>query len=107
MKRPGTPVRRVRIRPRNEARQAKRRRTYQAHLHSAYWQTVRALIWQRSGGSCERCRTKLRSIGSMHGAHQTYRRFGHEWLSDVEASCFGCNNGERAQQNWFKGNRAT
>lgn len=111
------PLKPTKLREKNPERRKKRRAAYTAHLRSAYWQTVRALIWQRcereepvmfalcTTHRCERCQREMRSKKEMHGAHRTYARFGHEHLTDVDAACRECNMAERASQNWYKGNQ--
>lgn len=116
------PLKATPLKPVNKERRAGKRAKYKAHLRSAYWQTVRALIWQRCGTKvtdqfedgetkaslwhfCERCSKLMKSMREMHGAHRTYARFGAEHLTDVDAACRECNMAERASQNWYKGNQ--
>jgi len=79
-----------------------RMQRYRAHLNSRYWATLRALAGQRDGLVCQDCGRTVPKRG-WHLAHRTYKRFGHEWLSDVYVSCRDCNLKERASRAWYLG----
>lgn len=59
---------------------------YQAYLCSPEWGRLRALVAERSGGTCERCR--VNPAAAVH--HLTYRRKYHEDLEDLIHECEGC-----------------
>lgn len=61
-------------------------RSYNDYLKSPEWQERRLAVRLRSGGICERCR--LRRARQAH--HLTYRRVGHENLTDLLDVCMTC-----------------
>lgn len=61
------------------------------YLHSIHWYVIRFLKKMQmrilhGGVFCEKCRSPKRL--TVH--HVTYKRLGHERLSDLQVICFGC-----------------
>ena len=81
-------------RAREEERKRKWRETYEAYLDSDGWRRLRAKVIERAGGpiegKCERCEREVEEFGHFEVHHRTYRRLGHEWMSDLEALCPAC-----------------
>lgn len=60
---------------------------YKAHVskNSAAWRRTKAAVRARSGGRCEAFGCRVRKNLSVH--HRTYKRLGHERMSDLEHLC--------------------
>lgn len=76
---------------RREARK-QRQREYRDYLRSEHWQRTRAQVLERAEGFCEDCGLR----GNLDVHHLTYKRKGHERLSDLRAICRCCHT-ERHQ----------
>jgi 5-methylcytosine-specific restriction endonuclease McrA len=62
------------------------RRRYHAHLASDAWRALRRKVIEREGNLCQGCRE---SPGhEVH--HVTYKRLGHELLTDLVLFCRAC-----------------
>jgi len=75
---------------------------YTAHIKSAQWRNIRAIIIKRCGGKCERCGVVSSKL-ECH--HKTYERFKRERMTDLEALCVPCHekaDKEREQQQRVK-----
>jgi hypothetical protein len=73
-------------RPQRRAPIADWRESYQAHLESPEWASIRDAVRQRSGGLCEQCKEKP----ARHVHHLTYKRLGAEPLDDLLHLCLDC-----------------
>jgi 5-methylcytosine-specific restriction endonuclease McrA len=66
-----------------------RSKFYTCYLASPKWQHTRASAIVAAGGACADCGTQRRLL-DVH--HLTYRRLGHEHLSDLTAVCRPCHD---------------
>jgi 5-methylcytosine-specific restriction endonuclease McrA len=62
--------------------------SYQDYLHPEHWQDVRARFWASKlhNGGCAVCNTRV----NLQVHHRSYRRVGHEKLSDLVLLCGDC-----------------
>lgn len=63
--------------------------SYNNYLKSTHWRTLRIKVLKRAGGECEKkgCGRKPTQVH-----HLTYKRLGHEKLTDLQALCVPCHN---------------
>ena len=59
---------------------------YKNYLHGEVWSGKRKAVWERCGGTCERCR--LHPMDDVH--HLTYENLFFEPLEDLWGLCRGC-----------------
>ncbi len=62
---------------------------YSALIHSARWKRLRDRKLRDAGYRCEKC-GKCTAMLEIH--HLTYRRLGHEWLTDLIVLCQTCHD---------------
>lgn len=84
-------VRRTPLKRLNVERKRKRVQAYARHLRSAQFRTLRLQAFERDGYRCQTCH-RMYPIRELRADHVTYRRFGHELLSDLTTKCVRCHN---------------
>jgi 5-methylcytosine-specific restriction endonuclease McrA len=84
-------VRRTPLKRLNVERKRKRVKGYVAHLRSRYFRRLRMDCFVRDRFTCQTCgRTKPPE--QLRADHLTYRRFGHELVSDLTTKCVTCHD---------------
>jgi hypothetical protein len=67
---------------------------YEAYLNGKEWELLRILVLQRDKNKCRLC--SRRDCLEVH--HLTYKRIGHERMSDLVTLCDRCHN----DMHWIK-----
>lgn len=75
-------------------RDAAWRTTYEAHLASAKWKSLRRRAIEREGGLCQGCRL----VDGIEVHHMTYDRLGDELLTDLVLFCIPCHERFHAKE---------
>jgi 5-methylcytosine-specific restriction endonuclease McrA len=60
---------------------------YDQYINSAQWRNISALMKKIAGNKCAHCR---RSSSKLEVHHLTYKRFGHERMTDLVVLCESC-----------------
>lgn len=60
---------------------------YRAYIDSDAWLLMRERKFRQVGRRCQKCGYGPYPL-QVH--HQTYKRLGHEWLSDLQVLCIPC-----------------
>lgn len=63
-------------------------KTYNDYLQTKHWKSLREKVIQQYGGECQRCHDIVGESGNVH--HKTYKRIGHERISDLTLYCSKC-----------------
>lgn len=63
-------------------------KTYTDYLRTDHWKNLRKQIIEKYGGECQRCHDIVGESGNVH--HKTYKRLGHERLTDLTLYCNKC-----------------
>lgn len=63
---------------------------YLKYLQSNHWKKIRVIKAFKQKYMCERCGKKLKNSYEYNIHHKTYKRIGHEWMSDLKLLCMEC-----------------
>lgn len=100
----------TKLKPLNPARQARRRKKYQAYLGSAKWKAIRLATFELDGWKCRECGWEdvTRTGRGLVADHSSYIRFGGEEIPGVDTRtfCTSCDRKQEAQRRpWNVGRR--
>lgn len=59
------------------------------YLSSKHWQQLRTAVFTKYGGECQKCHSTI-PLEKAHIHHITYKRMGHENMTDLILYCSNC-----------------